>query len=842
METMNFESLAGWGEQQARSIPITGTVSGKKTAKALSRAMQQVADLAQGDQAPAWYADNGYLVRREGQLALRSFRAAGRLRKSGDQAAVVALCRGMVEAGPITEERVEAFLTGARRQETLPETEAALVADGLRVAVILALAEGAQLPLVGQLFSDLRTLAELDLTQAMERSDPVDALLRQDEVYPKLDEASRAQYRRQCQALGKKNGCSALKQAQSALDAGLHESLFPPRERQGWGYILAHGLVTLALALVLGLVSGRAWVSLAALLPLSEVSGRLINGLLLGVVRPRRLLRLACDEGIGPEGRTVCALSALLTDEKTGPALARRLEEYYLCNRDCGPDLLFALLADVPDSRTYPAPGSAAALEAARRAIEELNRRYGGGFYLLTRDSVWNRADGRYGPWERKRGAVLELCRLISGEKSALRCLAGERAALHGVYVLCLDSDTRLTPGSARQLIGAALHPLNQPVVAHGMVVRGHGILHPRMSLELDSALATDFARLYGGQGGTDPYGAPAGELFTDLLDRGGFAGKGLIHAQSYLQCLDGVLPENTVLSHDALEGAYLRGAYMGDVELTDTAPTTPGAWFRRLHRWVRGDWQNLPWVGPRGKGLAPIERWRLWDSVRRSLVPPTALLCLVLWFFVPGWKAAGAAALLCLGAEAVQAACGGLFIPVSDAALRCRSGVLRGLGGALTRFLARLLLLPWEAFTCAGAAITALWRMTVSHKNMLQWVTAAQSDRKKSGSVELILSVLLGFMLVVGNTSVGGKTVGLVWILLPLFSWVLALPRGTKNDLTDKDREFLRSSAEAAWGYFAQLCTRQDHWLPPDNIQIQPPKGLARRTSPTNIGLALWS
>ncbi|MCD7749356.1 MAG: hypothetical protein LUH42_04845, partial [Oscillospiraceae bacterium] len=190
-------------------------------------------------------------------------------------------------------------------------------------------------------------------------------------------------------------------------------------------------------------------------------------------------------------------------------------------------------------------------------------------------------------------GAVLELARLVRGKASALQCLVGDEKELFAEYLLCLDGDTRLVPGAARSLIGAAMHPLNRPVVENGAVVKGHGVLHPRMSVELDKALATDFARIWAGQGGTDPYGAPTGELFTDLFDRGGFSGKGVIDAGAYLSCLENRFGENRVLSHDALEGAYLRGAYLGDVELTDGAPVRAAAWFRRMHRWVRGDWQK---------------------------------------------------------------------------------------------------------------------------------------------------------------------------------------------------------------------------------------------------------
>ena len=842
METIKQERLARWGEQTARSIPITGAVSGRKTAARLTRAMERVSRLSRESSSPAWYADNEYLARREGHLALESFRAAGKLRRGPDGAAVVTLCCQLVEAGPITEERVEEFLTGVRRTEILPETEAALMGAALRMAVILALAEGAQSEKAGELFTSLRTLAELDLTEALERSDPVDALLRKDEIYPRMDEATRAMYRARCQKLAKKKGTTPLLEAQAAMETGLHETLCPESNPSGACYIALLVIASLALAVWAGFSAQSFWVGLLTFLPITELVRSAMDALLLRFVTPRRLPRLSLEDGLSEEGRTVCAVSALLSDDESGPALARRMEEYRLSSRDCGKNLVFALLADMPDSSAYPCPEHRPRLEKVKAAIESLNETYGGGFFLLTRDLQWNEADKQYTPWERKRGAILELTRLVRGRQSTLRCLAGSREELTAQYILCLDGDTRLVPGAARALIGAAMHPANRPHVEKGVVTKGHGILHPRMSVELTSALATDFARVYVGQGGTDPYGAPTGELFFDLFRRGGFSGKGILDAEAFLACTENRFGENRVLSHDALEGAYLRGAYVGDVELTDGAPVTAHAWFRRMHRWVRGDWQNLPWLFKAGKDLSLIDRWKLFDSMRRSLMAPVSLLVLVLAFFLPALAPAGWIALLCLGAESVRDAFAGLFARTRDVRLRCRSGVLRGLGGSFTRLLARLLFLPWEGFTCLTAALSSLWRMTVSHKNMLAWVTAAQADRKSSLPLCGWLSLGLGLFLLLLAPGPVGKAMGIVWLFSPAFAAVSGTPHAPKNDLSDSDRRLLLTSAQAIWSYFADACTAEDHYLPPDNTQIQPPKGLARRTSPTNIGLAIAS
>ena len=842
MDTIRNEALAACGEGAAKDMKITGTMSGRPEARRIRRALRDIADIAARPDAPVWYPDNLYLARREGALAAEAFQKARRLAATAKGAAVSRLLDRFAQAGPISEQRLTLFLGGVRREGLVPESEGALVAAALRESLLLALAEGVPEAEAARLFTALRDLSELDLTEVLERSDPVDTLLRRDPDYPRMDEASRAAYRRRCQELGRRKGQSPAAVAEQALAQGLHEGLFARRELPGRLYIAANLLFTLCLSAAVGRRAESWLTALLLITPLSELVRTFMDALLLHGIKPRRLMRMALDGGVGKEGRCVCAVSVLLTDAKDGPAYARRLEQFRLANRDSGEDLLFALLADLPESEHYPPKGGAEALEAAQKAIEELNRRRGGGFFLLTREAVWNETDKVWMPKERKRGAITELARLLQGRDSALRCAAGDPAELYGSYILTLDADTRLVPGAARQLIGAALHPLNRPVVKHRVVIRGHGIIHPRMAVELSSAMATDFARIHVGQGGTDPYSVPSGELLFDMFGRGGFAGKGLIDARCYLECLEGRIPDNRVLSHDSIEGAYLRGAYMSDTELSDGAPVSAAKWFARLHRWTRGDWQNLPWLFFRGRDLSPVDRWRLFDSLRRSMVSVFGFAAIVLGFFSPKFRLCAAAALVCLAAQMLLDGLSRLFARPGDRRLRCRSGVLRGLGGSFTRLLSRLVLLPWEAFTCASAAATALWRMAVTHRHMLRWVTAAQSEGRRSFPAGLGFAMAAGALLLIFCPGSLGKAVGLIWLATPLFTLASGWQQKPQAEFGDSDRAFLRRSAEAIWDYFRCLCTEETGYLPPDNYQAQPPKGSAQRCSPTNIGLALLS
>jgi len=884
IETDRLDAL---GENMARSLSQNGKRSGRAASRGILRALRALsgshAQLSRrygdGEPAPAaaqWLLDNWYLAQREGHAAAAELRASGRLSATAEGPLLLVLADSLLRAGKggLDAERCEAFLLGYQRISALSPRELSLFPTALRAAAVIALAEWyrsgaperpADRP--AALFGTLRLLGTLDLSPVLERADRVEQLLRQDPagIYPAMDEKTRNAYRRRVSQLAKKCHIPEYLAAERALRLAAdgkgkmrHVGYFlftrpldgRPPKRTGSLYIAAVVLSTLTASLLAGFLLQSAAAALLLLLPFSQLCKSLLDFCILRLMPPRHLPRMELRDGVPGEGRTLCVVSALITGPECGPKLARRLEEFYLCNRDCGKNLLFGVLADLPESRSPLPEGAEEWLSAAGKALEELNLRYGGGFFLLTRGRVQSPDTGLYMGWERKRGAIMELARLLCGESSGMELRAGNRLGLRGVrYILTLDADTRLSPGSARELIGAMLHPLNTPVLdeKRARVVAGHAIVHPRMSVSLSASMRSDFARVFAGQGGTDPYGCDAGEIYMDLCESGGFAGKGILDAGILLRCLEKRIPENHVLSHDALEGAYLRGAWMGDVELTDGFPSGVLSYYRRLHRWVRGDWQNLPWIGRRGRDLPDIERWRLLDSLRRSLVPPATLLGILAGLFLPSsamrWTAA--IALFSMLSHFLMALASTAFRSEQDVRQRLLSPVLHGLSAGLIRTLLLLLFLPFEACVCLSAALTALWRMVVSHKNMLQWQTAAQSDAM-SGTAACLRSmwpaVVIGLGCLVLCPSIPGRALGAVWALSPFAAAALGKPLRTKAALNGQDRAYLLRCAAEIWRYFDKFCTPGDHFLPPDNFQERPPVGCAHRCSPTNLGLCLLS
>ena len=403
-----------------------------------------------------------------------------------------------------------------------------------------------------------------------------------------------------------------------------------------------------------------------------------------------------------------------------------------------------------------------------------------------------------------------------------------------------------MLPGAALALIGAMLHPLHRAVVdsEKRVVTAGYGLLHPRLCTELASANATDFALIFAGPGGSDPYGGLCGELYMNLFDCGGFAGKGILDLHALLACTADRFPERHVLSHDALEGAFLRGGFLGDAAFSDRFPSRPLAYYKRLHRWVRGDWQNAPWLFRRGCELRPIDRWRLFDSLRRSLLAPMTLLAVLAGFFLPGYglRLSAWAALLSLLGGLMSSLLEAARQPSQTPRLRRYARLLTGVGGAIVRSLMRLWLLPWEAWVCLSAAMTALWRMLISHRKLLEWETAAQSEKKAGFSALLRATAapaLLGLGCLLFSPTVIGRASGLLWLLIPAVAAALSLPAFRAGTLNAADRDWLKERAADTWRFFAETCSEREHFLPPDNVQHQPPKGPAHRTSPTNMGLA---
>ena len=886
------------GQETARKITPTGRFSGHRAAREVGRCLDRIEAVRKKlsrrswERLPSgveWLLDNAYLAQREGKLAQEELRRGKRLRAAGREGYLQTLVRPLARHAPEgNREELAQYLGGLQSGDGLTEEELSLFVPTLRGELCRRLAtlcevletelDGEELARdIGAVFTGLRTLSTTYLGSLLEESSPVEQLLLMDPAgaYGEMDEATRARYRHQVCLLAHRHGLTERTVAQKALELAraaqgeerhigwfLFRRPLGEREKSASG-LLYVGLIlisTLFLALWLGYAL-ESWVLfLLLLLPASDLMKNLADFVAVHVVRPRPVLRMALQEGIPSEGKTLCVIAGLLTGDKSGDGYAALLERYRLANRDSGEFLSFGLLADLPDRAAPMGLEQRRWVQRAADAIDALNEKYGGGYYLFFRQPTFQATNERYVGWERKRGALLELSRLLRGQPSGVQVRAGAAKELKQVkYVITLDSDTALNVGTAKELVGAMLHPLNRPHIdpRRRVVTEGYGLLQPRVGVDLSAANHSQFSRIFAGQGGIDPYGGACSDVYHDLFDRGTYTGKGIFDVDAFLECLDGRFPEERILSHDLLEGAYLHAGLLEDVELSDGYPYKVTSYFSRLHRWVRGDWQLLPWLGRRvrnGRGekvdnpITSVDKWKLFDNLRRSLSPVSTLIALLLGMCLSA-PAFGAAA-----AMAIISAWSNLLLTGADLAFRGGTGlhrryhatIIAGFGGMILQTLVQLLFLPYQAWVCASAIVTALWRSLVSHRNMLEWVTAADSEKKKSGLWAELLAqwpaVAVGVAAILFARFPAGAAVGLVWAVSPVFAWAFSRPVQEGQGTDSGDNPFLLHQAALIWGYFRDWLRPEDHWLPPDNVQEKPWLGPARRTSPTNIGMALLS
>ena len=607
-------------------------------------------------------------------------------------------------------------------------------------------------------------------------------------------------------------------------------------------------------------------VALLLLLPCSEAVVAMVNRLISESARPRRLPGLALPDGVQAAQRTLVVIPCMLGSESATRSLVQQLERHHLANRQR--HVQFALLSDWPDAATRETERDAVLLEDARRAVDELDRRHPAQpgepprFLLLHRARQWCETEQRFIGWERKRGKLEQLMDEIVAPAGTAFLPLGELSRIApGIrYVLTLDSDTDLPPGRLADLVGVAAHPLNTPRIDMTLrrVVAGHAILQPRLMTPLpDPGAVTPYHWLYAGQCGIDPYSAASSEVYQDLFDQGSFMGKGLIDVRAMHQVLGARLPEGRVLSHDLLEGSIARCAGVSDITVVEDAPADAGVAASRVHRWTRGDWQLLPFLlQPRRYPLGAINRWKMIDNLRRSLVAPAALMLVVLALAtaaVDPWVALGlVAAAFCAGP--LMGAIAGLA-PSRDALAlgyfyrHAATEVLRALAiGAWS-----LVQLLENALLHTDAIVRALYRMLVSRRHLLQWTPSAAAQAaatrplralwRQHRPVSLAALMLLALVLAADSPApVLGALLCAAWALSPWLTWWASRPRphAAQAQLDAATRDYLAGVGRDTWRLFERCIGEEDHHLPPDNLQIAPYPIIAHRTSPTNIGLYL--
>ncbi len=602
------------------------------------------------------------------------------------------------------------------------------------------------------------------------------------------------------------------------------------------------------------------WIALLLLIPASQAALEIVNHLVSRLMRPRVLPSMDYSHGIPDSAKTMVVVPTLLLSEANVARLLEDLEIRYLANREA--NLYFALLTDFADAdREQTANDSV--LTGCVEGIERLNARYGGKgagpFYLFHRPRRWNAAESKWMGYERKRGKLNDLNRLLAGRGNCFEIATGDQSLLGEIrYVITLDTDTQLPRETAAKMVAAAAHPLNRPVLdpETGVVKDGYALIRPRVAVSMESAGRSRLAQISGGQTGFDPYATSVSDVYQDLYGQASFTGKGIYDVRAFDRAVGDRFPENAILSHDLIEGEYARTGLLTSVELVEDCPTTCEAFAKRKHRWVRGDWQLLPWLvnrapAPRGEWarnpLPLLSRWKMFDNLRRSLVEISILL-----LFVAGWLTVEHTTRWTLAVLALLqlAAYADLTLTIGSAPeRRLWPAFIRNFGERVLEshreaFLT-LVFIPHQACIMADAIVRTLVRRFVTKRNLLEWETMAESESANAAKISvmtryLYLSCGIAVVLLLNvHLSILVALVCSIWIVAPMAVGWLNEPLPDARALSDSDRAFLRGTAVRTWRFFADNSNAEQHWLVPDNVQQDPPL-TAHRVSPTNLGLLM--
>ena len=774
--------------------------------------------------------------------------------------------------------------------------------------------QGASNVTVRNIITSLRLISDIDWQQLFERLSLVDVVFAADGPFEKMDPPTRTLYRSAVEELARGSKRTELDIAGAAVLAASRErnaGLSAEQARRGdpgyhllaggrrafeatlsyrppmrnWlaqlnrslglgGYVTAIALVAaiLLLAPLLGLAAAGIGLAVLGLLgvlgaiPAVDAAVALVNrGVNLGFAATL-LPALELRDGVPSNLRTLVAVPTLLTSVEAVEEQIERLEIHHLASPEG--DLHFALVSDWTDSPTERAEGDAALVAAAAQGVARLNLRYGpapGGqrFLLLHRHRVWNEGEGRWIGWERKRGKLHELNRLLRAaiDTTFIDVGAGPPVAPADIrYVVTLDADTRLPRDTVRRLIGKMAHPLNRPRfdAAAGRVVEGYAVLQPRVTPSLPMGRQGSlFQRIFSSLSGIDPYASAVSDVYQDLFGEGSYAGKGIYDVDAFEAALAGRTPDSTLLSHDLFEGVFARAGLASDVEVVEDFPARYDVGAIRHHRWARGDWQLLPLIFGRATSAIPaVGRWKMLDNLRRTLSAPAAVLALF-----AGWTLSLHAALI-WSLFVVLTIVLPTLIPVVAAIPPRRPGVtisshVRALGGdfllALTLSTLTVAFLADQAWLMADAIGRTLWRLGVTRRHLLEWVPAAQATLGPRLDLlgltrRMAAAIVIGVVAAIVALTFGHGSwpaalpFAALWVASPAVARRISLSPGATAQLSmsDADADALRRTARRTWRFFETFVTPADNMLPPDNFQDDPTPAIAHRTSPTNLGLYL--
>ena len=736
---------------------------------------------------------------------------------------------------------------------------------------------------ISDYISLLRFLNNIDWKKVFDKSSRVENILMQDPcgVYSKMDYRSKDYYRKAIERLSRKYNIEEYKIVENALKlSSVSSSTGDNNYKTHIGYyivdkgltrlktdfdikdkgmnektkevlfICSNILLTVIISLIIAFTAGFESIVqiLLLLIPCSEISNGIINWSISKLKEPEFVPKMNLEEGVADECRTVVVVPVIVDCAKKLKKYVDNIETYYISNKD--KNVFFAVLCDFADSKNEHEKSDDEICSYGISLVKNLNEKYGfknDKFFFLCRKRIFNVADNLYMGWERKRGKLVEFMELLRGKNdTSYNVFSGDIEKIKSSkYIITLDADTVLPMGTAAKVIGAMSHPLNKAYIdKENKVIRGYGIMQPRVSISVESMNKTYFSKIFSMDGGLDIYTTAASDTYEDLFSEGSFTGKGIIDIDTFMTVIKDEIPENLVLSHDLLEGLYARCALLSDVELIDSYPSHYDSNTARLERWVRGDWQIISWMI--NSRISILGKWKIFDNLRRSLIAPTIIIGifanLLFWKNTTLWTTAFILQAFLIVLFTVTDF---VVTPMKNKKIQIRN---------FEQVLLILSFLPNQCVLMIKAISKTLYRMIISKKHLLEWTTAENAE-KKSGNTLLHyvkkqwVSSVIGFLFIYLNFKINftfglsNIPIGILWVLNPYICYSISKERRKISfNFSSEDNAILHEIARRTWCYYDNFVNDENNYLAPDNYQEEPNNGIAYRTSPTNIGLSLLS
>ncbi len=775
---------------------------------------------------------------------------------------------------------------------------------------------------VGNCIISIKNINRINMIEIFEKINGVEEILKKDpvNVYSKMDYKTRIYYRNKLKEISKKTKISEIYIARKCLELSSMEyeksnmdsnnkkahvgyyliadgepklleilqNKKVPRQNnmhKAQKYITALAVVTIVLAGVYGLYINTQInnivlsliLSILLLIPIETIFTQIAQYILGKTKNTKIIPKLDFRNGIPEQNATFVVIPTIIKNGKRVEELMHKLEVYYIANKS--DNIYFALLGDCSTSSNEEEGFDEEVINTGKKMVDILNKKYPDEkftkFNFIYRKRMWNEGEEAYLGWERKRGLLNQFNEYILGNISnpfKTNTITNVASMPPIKYIITLDADTDLVLNSAKELIGAMAHILNKPELnkSEDLVIAGHALIQPRIGIDLMSSIKSLYTKIYAGAGGVDVYANAISDIYQDNFEEGIFTGKGIYDLKIFSKILNNEIPENTILSHDLLEGSYLRCGLATDIMLMDGYPVGYNSSKSRLHRWIRGDWQIIIWLKDKIKNkrgeiknnpLNILSKYKIFDNLVRSLLEVSSVLtiiymCILDYFYkIKIWPIITTVLIAVLTPTVIDVINKIVFKREGEKRQKTFNKTLSGINASLLRGLFTLATLPDKAYMSANAICKTLYRLKVSKKHMLEWVTAEEAEKMakkdiKSYYINMAPNIILGILGILyifinakNPFSVLIFVISLLWLIAPAIMCYISkeiVVNNKKELLVDKDKQYVLEVGKRTWQFFKDYLVKENNYLPPDNYQEDRKPKAIKRTSSTNIGLAL--